>query len=64
MFSIFRRILALMTLCMLLVVGAVAQNNKSTKKTDTPVISKKIIPQATYDKIKDVIIAKQPLKTR
>jgi DNA uptake protein ComE-like DNA-binding protein len=36
MFSIFRRILALMTLCTLLVVGAVAQNNKSTKKADTP----------------------------
>jgi competence protein ComEA len=111
MFSTSRRILASMTLCMLLVMGAVAQNNKSTKKTDTAasaaaaksgalldintasvselkalpgigdaysakiiagrpyarkdqLVSKKMIPEATYDKIKDMIIARQPSKTK
>src|SRR4051794_1215059 len=34
MFSTFRRIIASMTLCMLLVLGAAAQTNK--KKADTP----------------------------
>jgi DNA uptake protein ComE-like DNA-binding protein len=95
MLPLFRRILAAIALCMLLVMGAVAQNNKSTKKTDPvaaaksgalldinsasvselkalpgigeaysakivagrpyarkdQLVGKKIIPQATYDKI-------------
>jgi hypothetical protein len=36
MFSAFRRFLASITLCMLLVMGAVAQNGKSAKKADAP----------------------------
>ena len=111
MCSTFRRILASLILCMLLVMGAVAQNSKSTKKTDTPaaaavaksgalldintasaselkslpgigdaysakivagrpyarkdqLVSRKIIPQATYDKIKEMIIARQPSRTK
>ena len=111
MFSTFRRIFASMTLCMLLVMGATAQNNKSTKKTQAPtsaaaakpgalldintasvselkalpgigdaysakiiagrpyarkdqLVGKKIIPEATYDKIKDMIIARQPSRTK
>jgi DNA uptake protein ComE-like DNA-binding protein len=108
MFSTVRRLLASMFLCILLVMGALAQNSKSTKKTDATaaaksgalldintasvselkalpgigdaystkiiagrpyarkdqLVSRKIIPQATYDKIKDMIIATQPSKTK